>query len=85
MKLLSATREPIELTRESIAQSRVIARGKRIRDLQRLLAKYGGQGSRWTKKSSLPFECEGALHEYHWYEHHGLGRFEIKSKVVGKK
>jgi len=32
----------------------------------------------WTKKSSPPVEHDGILYEYHWYEHHGIGRFEIK-------
>ena len=36
----------------------------------------------WTKKSSPPTEIGGDLYEYHWYEHHGIGRFEIKIKKV---
>ena len=65
-----------------ISKSRVIAKGKRIRDLNRLLDNYGGIGSQWVKKSSPPFEIDGDLFEYHWYEHHGIGRFEIKLKKV---
>jgi hypothetical protein len=41
-----------------LAQSRVIAKGRRIRD-------FGG-------------EC----FEYHWYEHSGIGRVELKRKQV---
>jgi hypothetical protein len=32
-----------------IAQSRVIAKGKRIRDVRRLVATYGGKASKWLK------------------------------------
>ena len=75
----------IELTKELIAKSRVIAKGKRIRDIQRLLDRYGGQRSKWVKKSSPAFESEGMLYEYHWYEHYGIGRFETKLKLIAKK
>lgn len=74
--------EITELTRELIAQSRVIAKGRRIRDLPRLIERYGGSPSKWTKKSSPAFEVDGDLYEYHWYEHHGIGRFEVKRKKV---
>ena len=70
------------LTPEMISKSRVIARGRRIRDLKRLLDSYGGVASQWLKKSSPPVEIEGEHYEYHWYEHHGIGRFEIKLKKV---
>jgi hypothetical protein len=73
-----------ELTEELIARSRIIAKGRRIRDLDRLLKDYGGRASAWVKKSSPPVEIGGHLYEYHWYEHHGLGRFEIKRKRVSK-
>ena len=36
----------------------------------------------WTKKSSPTVELHGEFYEYHWYEHHGSGRFEIKRKKV---
>ncbi len=70
------------LTRYLISQSRVIAKGKRIRDIERLANQYGGRKSQWVKKSSPPFEVDGTMCEYHWYEHHGIGRFEIKLKRV---
>lgn len=65
-----------------IAQSRVIAKGNRIRDVQRLVDTYGGRTSKWAKKSSPPFKIGNELYEYHWYEHHGIGRVEIKRKRV---
>ncbi len=68
-----------------MAQSRVIARGKRIREVDRLLDQYGGQRSKWLKKSSPVFEKDGARFEYHWYEHHGIGRVEIKVKKVAER
>lgn len=71
-----------ELTKELIARSRVIAKGRGIRDLKRLILEYGGKPSMWTKRSSPPLEVDGEVYEYHWYEHHGIGRFEIKIKKV---
>lgn len=71
------------LTPDMIAQSRVIARGNRIRDVQRLVDTYGGHKSEWAKKSSPPFEVDGVQCEYHWYEHPSLGRFELERKRVG--
>ncbi|MBC8181710.1 hypothetical protein H8E88_11375 [candidate division KSB1 bacterium] len=72
----------IKLSQEILLNARVIAKGRRIRNLQHLLDKHGGIASKWVKKSSAPFEIEGDLYEYHWYKHHGIGRFEIKLKKV---
>jgi hypothetical protein len=77
--------EPIELTKELLAQARVIAKGERIRDGQRLVDQYGGRRSKWVKKSSPVFESQGVCYEYHWYEHYGIGRFETKLKVIAEK
>jgi len=71
-----------KLTRRLIAQSRVIAKGQRIRDIQRLVETYGGQKSKWVKKSSPHFEIGGHQYEYHWYEHPGIGRVELQRKQV---
>jgi len=65
-----------------LAQSRVIAKGRRIRDLGRLVETYGGNPYRWTKKSGPAFELGGLLFEYHWYEHPDVGRVEVKRKQV---
>jgi len=70
------------LTRQMISQSRVISKGRRIRDVERLVRIYGGRASRWVKKSSPGFEDDGQHFEYHWYEHPGLGRVELKRKEV---
>lgn len=70
------------LTKDLIAQARVIAKGRRIRDLERLLREYGGSSSMWTKRSSPVVEIGGEEYEYHWYEHHGIGRFEVKKRKV---
>lgn len=61
-----------------LSQSRVIAKGRRIREIERLVAQYGGRASKWVKKSSPQFEVAGERFEYHWYEHPGIGRFEVK-------
>jgi len=65
-----------------VAQARVIAKGNRIRDVRRLVMRYGGRPSKWVKKSSPTIEVAGDRFEYHWYEHRGLGRFELKRKRV---
>ena len=73
---------PINLTFRLLAQSRVIAKGKQIREVKRLVAQYGGKTSKWVKKSSPQIEIEGQTIEYHWYEHSGIGRFEIKEVQI---
>ena len=75
----------IELEKELVANSRIIAKGGRIRDVQRLVDHYGGKKSKWVKKSSPVFKSEERLCEYHWYEHYGIGRFETKLKVIREK
>ena len=71
-----------ELKKELITRSRVIAKGRGIRDLKRLLQDYSGKASAGTQKSSPPVEMGGEVYEYHWYEHHGIGKIEIKIKKV---
>ena len=71
-----------QLTPRMLAQSRVIAKGNRIRDVQRLVTTYGGKRSTWVKKSSPPFTVGPHYYEYHWYEHPGIGRVELKRKRV---
>jgi hypothetical protein len=70
------------LTKEMLARSRVIAKGRAIREVERLVRLYGGKVSLWLKKSSPPLEMEGRIYEFHWYEQHGIGRFEVKIKEV---
>jgi hypothetical protein len=65
-----------------LSQARVIAKGRRIRDVARLVATYGGNASRWVKKSSPPLEDGEGSYELHWYEHPGVGRVELKRKEV---
>jgi hypothetical protein len=68
-----------------ISLSRVIAKGRRIRDVERLVAGYGGSASRWVKKSSPRLEDEDGPYELHWYEHPGIGRVELKRKQVAER
>ena len=71
-----------ELSPRMLAQSRVIAKGRRIRDLQRLIAEYGGRPSKWVKKSSPIISLGDGHYEYHWYENPDVGRVEVKRKRV---
>lgn len=68
------------LSREILARSRVIARGRGIRDIQRLLGQHGGTIRGWVKMSTPPLVVSGRPAEVHWYEHHGIGRVEEKIK-----
>ena len=68
----------IVLTKEILSRSRVVAKGHRIRELGRILSAYGGEPRLWVKKSSPAMEDRTDRFEYHWYEHHGLGRFEVR-------
>ena len=63
---------------------KVIARGKNIDDLPRLIAKYGGRAGDWTKvvSKSTYVEKSGFKFSTHWYEKAGT-RFEIKT-VIGR-
>ena len=75
----------MKLTRRMLAQARVIAKGRRIRDVRRLLASYGGRPSKWVKKSSPRFDVKGEYFEYHWYECPGIGKVEMKRKQVKQR
>jgi len=65
-----------------LTQSRVIERGKRIRDVRRLVRSHGGKPSGWVKKAGPSFTMAGRTYEYHWYECRGIGRVEVKRKQV---
>ena len=53
-----------KLALHMLAQSRVIAKGNRIRDVQRLVATYSGKRVTWVKKSSPRFELGRHHYEY---------------------
>ena len=69
--------------RGRINEIEVIAIGKTIRELRRLRRRYGA--ARWRKmKGIASVELEDGsirLVELHWYEAHGLGRYEYKIKA----
>jgi hypothetical protein len=67
-----------------LAQARVIAKGKPIRDVRQLVARYGGKPAKWVNKTSPRFEVTGEDFEYHWYEHPGIGKVEMKRKRVSQ-
>ena len=67
-----------------LAQARVIAKGRRIRDVARLVRRYGGRESSWVKKSGPVFQLGSEEFEYHWYEHPGIGKVELKRKPVNR-
>lgn len=76
--------EILKLTSRMLSQSRVIAKGQRIRDVPRLVETYGGKVSKWVKKSSRRQEDAHGVYEVHWYEHPGIGRVDLKRKEMEK-
>jgi hypothetical protein len=74
--------DPVKLTRQVLSQSRVIAKGRHIREVERLVAQYGGRTSKWIKKSSPQINIDDKTIEYHWYEHAGIGRFEVREVQI---
>jgi hypothetical protein len=72
----------VKLTGRLLAQSRIIAKGKHIREVNRLVTRYGGRPSKWVKKSSPQIEMGNRTIEYHWYEHPSIGRFEMREVQV---
>lgn len=66
----------------SIIEIEVIAKGRQIRELRRLIKAHGK--GRWRKlKGIATIELpDGRIRkaEIHWYEAHGLGKKEIKIK-----
>ena len=61
-----------------------IAVGRSIRELRRLRKQYGGR--RWRKQKGVAtVELPDGLivrAEVHWYEAHGVGRREMKLKLI---
>ena len=70
----------LKLTPSMLANSRTIAKGRGIRDIERLVNTYGGKAAHWFKKSTTPLFVDGKIVEIHWYECHGIGRVELKIK-----
>jgi hypothetical protein len=75
---MASSDDDFKLTRRTLATSRVIAKGRGIRDVNRLVRAYGGTHAGWTKKSTAVFYRDRRPWEYHWYEHPGIGRVETK-------
>ena len=65
-----------------IWNQKTIASGGRIRELPRLVRRYGR--GRWKKRKGTAAIrlADGSIHraEVHWYEATGMGRREIKVK-----
>ena len=61
-------------TKEMIANSEVIARGSKINKINELVSTFGGTNKGWVKKKGW----DVAGNEWHWYEHHGIGRKGVK-------
>lgn len=67
-----------------IREREVIAVGSSIRELERLVESYGR--GRWRKMKGVATvrlrDGFAGLAEVHWYEAHGIGRFDMKIKAL---
>jgi hypothetical protein len=65
-----------------ITNRRIIARGKGIRGLSELKARYGDANWRKCKREATIEFPNGTIRraELHWYEAHGVGKRGIKRK-----
>ena len=72
----------MKLTADMLAKARIVARGYRIRELDRLMKTYGGDGKQWLKKSTPVLDAISSGYEIHWYEHPQVGKVELKRKEV---
>ncbi|MFP4355262.1 MAG: polymorphic toxin-type HINT domain-containing protein [Phycisphaerae bacterium] len=64
------------LTKGMRAKQRVIAKGRKIREVDGLVEQYGGRASDWKKYKS--WDSNGQ--EWHWYERPGSGPVKMKPK-----
>ena len=64
----------VNFTKQMLANSEVIAKGSSIRKIDELVAAFGGTKKGWVKKKGW----DAAGNEWHWYEHHGVGRKGVK-------
>jgi len=61
----------------------IIAIGNKINEVNRLIKVYGN--GRWRKMKGIAdimFQNNILKPEIHWYEAHGLGKFEFKIKRI---
>ena len=72
---------PFEIV-SSIQDIEIIAVGNSIREVDRLREDYGRGRWRKLKGRALIRLEDGRIREaeLHWYEAHGIGRFELKRK-----
>ena len=82
MKIRDGGAEDFNL-RSEVSSVETIAAGKKLRELRRLRRVYGP--GRWRKlKGVASVELRDGtvrLAELHWYEAHGIGRYEYKIKA----
>lgn len=64
-----------------------IAAGKNLKERDRLVEDYGNGRWRKVKGIGLVRSVSGELYQaqIHWFEAHGLGRFEMKVKKVFRR
>jgi hypothetical protein len=61
-------------TKQMLSTSQIIAKGASINKIDQLVKKFHGTRKGWIKKKGW----DAAGQEWHWYEHHGIGRVGVK-------
>jgi hypothetical protein len=73
-KKLLESKTACVFTKGMLSQSETIARGRSIKKITELVEQFGGTTKGWVKKKG--WDAMGQ--EWHWYEHHGIGRVGVK-------
>jgi hypothetical protein len=76
-KKLLESKSTCVFTKGMLSQSEVIARGRSINKITELVQQFGGAAKGWVKKKGW----DSMGQEWHWYEHHGIGR--VGEKLAG--
>ncbi len=74
LEKLTAPKWTVNFTKEMLSNSETMFKGSRIHKIEELVEKFGGTKSGWLKKKG--WDASG--NEWHWYEHHGIGRIGVK-------
>lgn len=69
---------------QPVTDIEIIARSSSIRELERLRRDYGGRNWRKLKGRAFAELTDGSIRyaEIHWYECHGIGKRDMKIKML---
>ena len=70
----NAPKWTVNFTKVMLSSSETMFKGSKIHKIGELVEKFGGTKKGWLKKKG--WDAKGK--EWHWYEHHGIGRKGVK-------